>query len=128
MALALAPGAQADIPLELCFDGRALDPNVKPDFSCYNYTLGRWVSSRVQEVDAPGAYVLATPEPRKYRMHVSVDENPANPRRYPGDYEAQILFEVTATGPERLTVDLARLIHLTRPGDNARSLEGMLTG
>ena len=34
---------------------------------------------------------------------------------------------MTATGPERLTVDLARLIHLTLPGDNARSLEGMLT-
>jgi tetratricopeptide (TPR) repeat protein len=82
----------------------------------------------VQKADAPGAYVLATPEPGKYRMHISVDENPANPRRYPGDYETQILFEVTASGPERLTVDLARLIHLTQPGDNARSLEGMLVG
>jgi tetratricopeptide (TPR) repeat protein len=59
-------------------------------------------------------------------MHVSIDENPANPRRYPGDYEAQLAFEVTQTGPERLVVDLPRLIHLTRPGDNARSLEGML--
>ena len=42
-------------------------------------------------------------------------------------FEAQLLFEVTPAGPERLIVDLARLIHLTRPGDNARSLEGMLT-
>jgi tetratricopeptide (TPR) repeat protein len=126
VVLALAPGAQADIPLELRFDGQAIDPKEKPDFTCYNYTLGRWVSCRVQKADDPGAYVLATPEPGKYRMHISVDENPANPRRYPGDYETQILFEVTAGGPERLTVDLARLIHLTQPGDNARSLEGML--
>jgi hypothetical protein len=59
-------------------------------------------------------------------MHVSIDENPANPRRYPGDYEAQRSFEVTETGLERLVVDLPRLIHLTRPGDNGRSLEGML--
>src|SRR5437660_11205085 len=61
-------------------------------------------------------------------MHVSIDENPANPRRFPGDYEAQPRFEVTESGPERLIVDLPRLIHLTRPGDNARPLEGMLTG
>jgi hypothetical protein len=51
-------------------------------------------------------------------MYVCIDENPANPRRYPGDYEAQPRFEVTAEGPERLIVDLPRLIHLTRPGDN----------
>ena len=126
--LALAPAAQADIPLGLRFDGQALDPEAKPDFSCYNYTLERWVSCRVHKADAPGAYVLEALAPGKYRMHVSVDENPDNPRRYPGDYETQISFEVTPTGPERLTVDLARLIHLTRPGDNARSLEGMLTG
>jgi len=87
--LVLACGAQADIPLELRFDGQAIDPKAKPDVSCYNDTLDRWVNCRVQKADAPGAYVLATPEPGKYRMHVSIDENPANPRRYPGDYEAK---------------------------------------
>src|SRR2546422_945949 len=61
-------------------------------------------------------------------MHVSTDENPATPRRFPGDYEAQPRFEVTESGPERLIGDLPRLIHLTRPGDNARPLEGLLTG
>jgi tetratricopeptide (TPR) repeat protein len=126
--LALAPGAQARIPLELRFDGQAFDPTAPPDFSCFNATLGRWVSCRVQKGDAPGAYVLERLEPGKYRMHVSIDENPANPRRFPGDYEAQLWFEVTDTGPERLTVDLPRLIHLTSPGDNGRALEGMLTG
>lgn len=125
--LIVACGARADIPLELRFDGQAIDSKAKPDVSCYNYTLDRWVNCRVQKADGPGAYVLATPETGKYRMHVSVDENPANPRRYPGDYEAQVSFEITPTGPERVIVDLARLIHLTRPGDNARSLEGMLT-
>lgn len=124
--LAQAPGAQARIPLDLRFDGQAFDPTAPPDFSCFNATLGRWVSCRVQKGEAPGAYVLERPEPGKYRMHVSIDENPANPRRYPGDYEAQLSFEVTGTGPERLTVDLPRLIHLTHPGDNGRSLQGML--
>lgn len=126
--LALAAGAEARIPLELRFDGQALDPQAPPDFTCFNYTLSRWVGCRVRKADAPGAYVLERPEPGKYRMHVSIDENPANPRRYPGDYEAQVPFEVTDTGPLRLAVDLPRLIHLLRPGDNGRALEGMLTG
>ena len=127
MVLALAPGVHANIQLELRFDGQALDPRAKPDFTCYSYSLSGWVGCRVQKSDAPGGYSLEAPEPGKYQMHVSVDENPANPRRFPGDYEAQLSFEVTASGPERLVVDLARLIHLTRPGDNARSIEGMLT-
>jgi tetratricopeptide (TPR) repeat protein len=128
MALALASGVHADIPLEMHFDGHAIDLKEKPDVSCYSSTLDRWVGCRVQKTGTPGAYVVEGLASGKYRMYVSVDENPANPRRYPGDYEAQISFEITPTGPERLIVDLARLIHLTRPGDNARSLEGMLRG
>ena len=120
--------AQADIPVQLRFDGQPLEPAAKPDFTCFSYTLDRWISCRLQKANGPGAYVLGPLDPGPYRMHVSIDENPANPRRYPGDYEAQLPFEVTATGSERLTVDLARLIHLTRPGDNARSFPGMLRG
>lgn len=126
--LACATGAQADLPLELRFDGRGFDPKATPDISCYSYTRDGWVSCRARKAEAPGAYVLETLERGKYRIHVSIDENPDNPRRFPGDYEAQLSFEVTAGGPERLVVDLARLIHLTRPGDNARAIEGMLTG
>jgi hypothetical protein len=125
--LACVTGAQANIQVELRFDGQAIDPKVKPDFTCYSYSLSRRVGCRIQKSDTPGAYSLETLEPGKYQMHVSVDENPANPRRFPGDYEAQVSFEITTTGPERLVVDLARLIHLTRPGDNARAIEGMLT-
>ncbi len=124
--LALGPGAQAQIPLELRFDGEPVDPTAPPDFSCFSATQGRWVGCGLRKADAPGAWSMERPAPGRYRMHVSIDENPANPRRYPGDYEAQLWFEVTDTGPERLVVDLPRLIHLTRPGDNARSLEGML--
>ena len=123
-----APGAPADIPVELRFDGRPFEPVAVPDFTCFSATLARWVSCRVRKGEGPGLYALERPEPGAYRMHVSIDENPANPRRYPGDYEAQPRFEVTAEGPERLIVDLPRLIHLTRPGDNDRSLEGMLRG
>ena len=34
MVLALAPGVHADIQLELRFDGQAIDPKAKPDFTC----------------------------------------------------------------------------------------------
>lgn len=125
--LACVTDARANIQVELRFDGQVIDPKAKPDFTCYSYSLSRRVGCRIQKSDTPGAYSLETLEPGKYQMHVSVDENPANPRRFPGDYEAQVSFEITTTGPERLVVDLARLIHLTRPGDNARAIEGMLT-
>ncbi len=54
--LACATVAQADIQLQLRFDDQTLDPKAKPDFTCYSYTLNRWVGCRVQKSDAPGAY------------------------------------------------------------------------
>jgi len=124
---AQAPVDRAPILLELRFDGRPLDPQAPPDFSCFDYARNRWTSCRVERTPTPGAYTLGGLLPGKYRLHVSIDENPANPRRHPGDYEAQPVFEITADGPERITVDMPRLIHLTRPGDNGRPIEGMLT-
>jgi tetratricopeptide (TPR) repeat protein len=126
--LGLTSGATAQIAVELRFDGNAFEPTARPDISCFSDTLGRWVSCRVQKDAASGAYLVERLAPGSYRMHVSIDENAANPRRFPGDYEAQLPFDVAATGPERLTVDVARLIHVTRPADNGRSLEGMLLG
>jgi tetratricopeptide (TPR) repeat protein len=120
--------ASAQIPLELRFDGRPVDPTAPPDFSCFSLTQNQWTACRVQKVGEPGAWLLERPPPGRYRMHVSIDENATNPRRYPGDYEAQLAFEITDVAPERIVVDLPRLIHLTRPGDNGRSLEGMLRG
>jgi len=127
LALAPAPAAAGVIPLDLRFDGRPLESTAPPDFTCFSGTANRWVNCGVKRGEGPGGWVVEGLEPGRYRLHVSIDENPANPRRFPGDYEAQHRFEVTERGPERLTVDVVRLIHLIRPGDNARALEGMLT-
>jgi tetratricopeptide (TPR) repeat protein len=129
LVLSLAPAAATAgvIPLDLRFDGQPLEPTAPPDFTCFSAIANAWVSCGVKRGEGPGAWVLEGLAPGRYRLHVSIDENPVNPRRFPGDYEAQHRFEVTERGPERLTVDMVRLIHLTRPGDNARSLEGMLT-
>jgi tetratricopeptide (TPR) repeat protein len=128
LVLTLAPAAAARIPLVLRFDGQPLEPAAPPDFTCFSATAGRWVGCGVTRGEGPGAWLLDGLAPGHYRLHVSIDENAANPRRFPGDYEGQQAFEMTEAGPERLTVDVARLIHLTRPGDNARALEGMLGG
>jgi tetratricopeptide (TPR) repeat protein len=126
--LAHGAAAQAQIALELRFDGQPFDPKAPPEFTCLSASLGRWVGCRVDRADGPGAYVLTRPAPGKYRLHVSIDENGANPRRFPGDYEGGVDIVVTETEPARVVIDLPRLIHLTRPGDNGRPLEGMLTG
>jgi tetratricopeptide (TPR) repeat protein len=128
LTLGLAPAAAGgEIPLDLRFNGQLLEPTAPPDFTCYSATAGRWVACGAKRGEGPGAWVLEGLEPGRYRLHVSIDENPANPRRFPGDYEAQHRFEVTERGPERIVVDVVRIIHLVRPGDNARALEGMLT-
>ena len=129
LLLSLAPATAIGgvIPLDLRFDGQPLETAAPPDFTCFSALANRWVSCGVKRGEGPGAWVLEGLEPGRYRLHVSIDQNPVNPSRFPGDYEAQHRFEVTERGPERVTVDMVRLIHLTRPGDNARSLEGMLT-
>jgi tetratricopeptide (TPR) repeat protein len=127
-ALAFGPSAEAGPVVELRFDGQAFDPRASPDFTCFSVSRNSWVVCPVTKGTSPGIWALERLEPGAYRMHVGIDENPNNPRRYPGDYEAQVPFEITETGPERLVVDLPRLIHLLRPGDNDRALEGMLTG
>ncbi len=122
-----ATAAAGVIPLDLRFDGRPIEPAVPPDFTCWSAVANAWVSCGIKRGEGPGAWLLEGLPPGRYRLHVSIDENPVNPRRFPGDYEAQLRFEVTERGPERLTVDMVRLVHLTRPGDNARALDGMLT-
>jgi tetratricopeptide (TPR) repeat protein len=129
LVLSLAPAAATAgvIPLDLRFDGQPLEPAAPPNFTCFSAIVNAWVSCGVSRGEGPGAWLLDGLTPGRYRLHVSIDQNPVNPSRFPGDYEAQHRFEVTERGPERITVDMVRLIHLTRPGDNARSLEGMLT-
>ena len=79
LLLPAAAGAQAPIPLELRFDGQPADTKAPPDFSCYDYTrkpVGRL--SRGAHAQT-GTFTLQPLEPGKYRMHVSIDENPATP-------------------------------------------------
>ena len=69
--LGFAPVAQAQIPLELRFDGQPLEPTAPPEFSCRHATLG-WTSCRVERAPAPGAWVLDRVPPGAYKLLVSI--------------------------------------------------------
>lgn len=124
----LAPAVNADIPLALRFNGEPLTVTATPEFTCFSYSEHRWVGCAGRRAEPSGDYLLTGLSPGKYRLHVSIDENRANPLRFPGDYEAQINFEATSEGSPRIELDVPQLMRLTRPGDNARPLDGMLTG
>jgi hypothetical protein len=51
--LVQAPGALAQISVELRFDGQAFDPRVPPEFSCFNATLRHWASCQVEKGEGP---------------------------------------------------------------------------
>ncbi len=118
--------ASALLPLSLQFDGKRLESTATPDFSCYSYTTNKWINCGIEYNESAGGYLMRRPALGKYRMHVSIDENKSNPRRYPGDFEAILKFEVTENTPETLTVNVPRLIHLKSPGNNNQSMEGIL--
>jgi len=120
---------QAEIVLKLRFNGAPLATIATPDITCFSYTENRWINCESRPAEQAGEYTIKSIPPGKYRMHVSIDENRANPRSFPGDYEAQKTFEAPPPGqPFQLEVDVPRLLHITSPGDNARPIDGMLTG
>jgi len=53
----------AGIPLDLHFDGVALEPTATPEFTCYSAKAAGWVSCGVRRGDGPGAWVLEGLEP-----------------------------------------------------------------
>lgn len=71
-----------------------------------------------------GKYEMHGLMPGNYGMAVNVDLNPENPLMYPGDLRAFRSFSVSRKGTTRLNVDLTKLIHLTKPVDNAVALTG----
>lgn len=121
--------AKANMVLALQFNGQPFAPIAAPEIGCFSHDQDRWVACDSRPAAQPGEYWIATLPEGRYAIHVSIDENPANPRRFPGDYEAQKNVDVvTASAEQRVEVDMPRLIHLMQPGDNARPLDGMLTG
>ena len=122
-----APGAPADIPVELRFDGQAVRAGGGPGLHLLQRDarpLGELPGAEgrgARRLRARAPRAGGVPDARQHRREpgqpaplTRATTRPSSGSRSP------------RTGPERLIVDLPRLIHLTRPGDNARSLEGML--
>ena len=97
-----------------------------PEFACLDRTQDKWIGCRIQPETDGNRYVLSRPEPGEYTLHIKIDENTKNPSRFPGDYDVFFPFEVTATTPAELRMDMPKLIRVTAPWDNDRDLDGML--
>ena len=127
--VAMAETTFSTVPvwIDLRFNGEALKSTGHVDISCFSYTENRWLDcqARPNIKEFKTEYTLQLP-PGKYRAHVSIDENPANPARFPGDYEAQQEFEVHDGALNQVGIDVPRLIHLVSPGDNGRAMDGVL--
>jgi hypothetical protein len=121
-----AAAAAQDIPIQLLFDGQPLVVTATPEFACLDRTHDKWIGCRIQPEPDSKRYVLSRPEPGEYTLHVKIDENKKNPARFPGDYDVFFPFEVTASTPAELNIDVPRLIRVTAPWDNDRDLNGML--
>jgi hypothetical protein len=127
VALALPSASTAqDIPIQLLFDGQPLAVTAAPEFACLDRTRDKWIGCRIQPEADSTRFVLTRPEPGEYTLHIKVDENKKNPARFPGDYDVFFPFEVTASTPVELRVDMPKLIRVTKPWDNDRDLNGML--
>jgi len=118
--------AAQDIPIQLLFDGQPLAVSASPEFACLDRTHDKWIGCRIQRETDGTRYVLTRPEAGEYTLHVKIDENTKNPARFPGDYDVFFPFEVTATAPVELRIDMPKLIRVIAPWDNDRDLNGML--
>jgi len=128
LAALTVPSAAAaqDIPIELRFDGQPLVVTSMPEFACLDRTRDKWIGCRIERSADGDRYVLSRPEAGEYTLHIKIDENTKNPARFPGDYDVFFPFEVTASTPIELRIDMPKLIRVTAPWDNDRDLEGML--
>jgi hypothetical protein len=122
-----AIAAAQDIPIQLLFDGQPLVATATPEFACLDRTHDKWIGCRIQPEADGNRYILSRPEPGEYTLHVKIDENKKNPARFPGDYDVFFPFEVTASTPEGLRIDMPKLIRVSAPWDNDRDLNGMLS-
>jgi hypothetical protein len=116
-----------DVAIQLLFDGKPLQTEATPGFSCRDDNRVVWIACKLTRDSDTDGWVMARPEPGTYTLHVEIDENQDNPARFPGDYDVFQQFIVTRDMPVLLNVDVLKVMHITFPWDNNQNLDGMLT-
>jgi len=108
----------------LLFDGKPLSAFTSADarIRIYDRTLRTWITPAFEYDGKTGAFQLTGIAEGSYSCDVQVNADPVN-GQYPGDYKGSAHFSALLTSAPTLTVDMERLLHLTRPEDNNAPLE-----
>ena len=129
LVLSLAPAAATAgvIPLDCASTGSCSSPPRRPDFTCFSAIANAWVSCRPWNGARARGPGCSTALPRVGTAARQRGRESRQSPPFPGRLRSAALLRGRRFGSGAAGGGLARLIHLTRPGDNARSIEGMLT-
>lgn len=121
------PAGSGMLELWFEYDGHPVKLASDPDVHCFRQPGMVPVSCSLYRSD-DGRYWVTRPEPGRYLMRLSVDENKTNPPLQPGDLYRDYPFRIerSTTGP--LLISLHRLLALHQPQDNRAALPDQAGG
>jgi serine/threonine protein kinase len=117
----VVPGI-ADVHGSLFYDGKPIQlaSNVQPRFWFRNETTGKAVTAEVEYKN--GTFRFIGLEPGSYGVQTNIDHSMNNPSMYPGDFYSWTPFTVRGKNSGQLQIHLQRVINMTAPESNARSM------
>lgn len=110
----------------LFFDGQPLSNFTHAPANIYIYThkIGKWVTPAYEYDPETSNFTIQVFSEDHYSVYAEVDANRANTKLYPGDYKGNGNISVYKTSASNLIIDMERLIHLTKPEDNGKPMDG----
>ncbi|OGW36207.1 MAG: hypothetical protein A2010_13870 [Nitrospirae bacterium GWD2_57_9] len=104
----------------LLFDGKPLAESTAAPavFRLYSQTLRQWITPEAEYEATTGAFLLKRVPEGTYSCDIKVNADARKPQ-YPGDYRGTVSFNASSAKRAEISVDMERLLHLTRPEDNA---------
>ncbi|MDD5224323.1 MAG: CsgG/HfaB family protein [bacterium] len=98
-------------------------PQINPSIWIRNENTGSAMKVNINYDNiSKGEFILNGLPSGKYGMGIDINTNQDNGPKYPGDLNAWKQFEVNDQTSE-LTIDMNRIIHLTKPADNNSLLD-----
>jgi hypothetical protein len=120
--LPAAAATPASVEGKLLFDGKPFTGAAAPNF--WFRKQGTSGEAKAQVEYAAGAFTVRGLGPGRYAMSVRIDNEPKNPKTFPGDLTAWEEFAVESARPVVLDVSLRTIMHLVQPVDNGVVIPG----